>query len=100
MLRYADRIASIVYETVLSQNGTNVRRLARIRPDVVHSQEAGHHGILAKHTGYPTVDSIHGILSQEVELHQDFEHRMRARLQGWMEDDNCIRRASHAILIS
>jgi glycosyltransferase involved in cell wall biosynthesis len=76
------------------------RRLADIRPDVVHSQGAGHHGILAKRTSYPTVVTIHGILSQEVEFQQGLERRMRTRLQGWMGDYYCIRRASHTILIS
>ena len=39
--------------------------LANIRPDIVHSQGGGHHGIVAIRSAYPTVVTVHGILAKE-----------------------------------
>jgi hypothetical protein len=39
--------------------------LARIQPDVVHGQGAGHNGIIAARSGFPWVIPIHGILAEE-----------------------------------
>jgi glycosyltransferase involved in cell wall biosynthesis len=75
-------------------------RLADIRPDVVHSQGGGHHGIVAKRSGYPTVVTIHGIPSLEGVSRTGFRRRIRARVRGWFGEHYSIRRASHTILIS
>lgn len=74
--------------------------VADIRPDVVHSQGAGHHGILANRSRFPAVTTIHGIHVQEAAYVRGFRRRMRTRLQGWMSEHYCIRHASHTILIS
>ena len=74
--------------------------LATIRPDVVHSQGGGHDGIVAKRSIFPTVVTIHGILSQEAGLLPGLRRRMRTRIQGWMGERYYIRHASHTILIS
>lgn len=76
------------------------QRLDEIRPDVVHSQGGGHHGVVAKRTRYPTVVTIHGILAQEVQYQQGLARKARTRIQGLMGDHYCIRRATHTILIS
>jgi glycosyltransferase involved in cell wall biosynthesis len=74
--------------------------LADIRPDIVHSQGGGHHGIVAIRSGYPTVVTVHGILAKEANFLPGIRRRMRSRFQGWMADYYCVRRASHTILIS
>lgn len=74
--------------------------LATIRPNVVHSQGGGHDGIVAKRSIFPTVVTIHGILSQEAGLLPGLRRRMRTRIQGWMGERYYIRHASHTILIS
>lgn len=74
--------------------------LAEIEPDVVHSQGAGHHGILASRCPYPTVITIHGIQVQEAAYLSGLRRRFRTHLQGWMSNYYCIRHASHTILIS
>lgn len=74
--------------------------LATIRPDIVHSQGAGHFGILAQRTVYPTVITIHGILTQEAQYLDQLSRRLRTLLQGWMANFYCIRRATNTILIS
>jgi len=74
--------------------------LAAIRPDIVHSQGAGHHGIVASRCGYPTVTTIHGILSQEAAFLPSLKRQIRTRIQALMAEHYCIRRARHTILIS
>jgi glycosyltransferase involved in cell wall biosynthesis len=76
------------------------RCLASIRPDIVHSQGAGHYGILASRTRYPVVLTVHGILSEEVKLEPRLRVRARATVQAWLSDKICIRGARHTILIS
>jgi glycosyltransferase involved in cell wall biosynthesis len=74
--------------------------LADIEPDIVHSQGAGHEGILAIRCQYPAVITIHGIHVQEAAYQSGLKRRFRTRLQGWMSHHYCIRKASHTILIS
>lgn len=76
------------------------RCLHSIRPDVVHSQGGGHFGALAMRTAYPAVVTIHGILAREAKFARGLQRQLRIRLQAWMEDYYCIRRAQHTILIS
>lgn len=71
-----------------------------IRPDIVHSQGSGHHGILANRSGYPSVVTIHGILTQEAKYLASWRRRARIRAQGWLSDYHCIRHAKNTILIS
>ena len=74
--------------------------LDNIGPDVVHSQGGGHQGILASRTDYPTVVTIHGILTQEIRFLPKFRQRIRTHLQVWLGERRYIRRATHTILIS
>src|SRR5690606_4451356 len=74
--------------------------LRNIRPDIVHSQGGGHYGIVAKRSKYPTVVTIHGIMTAEARYQPDFKRRARTLVQAWMGDYHCIRRATHTILIS
>jgi glycosyltransferase involved in cell wall biosynthesis len=76
------------------------RCLASIRPDIVHSQGAGHYGILASRTRYPVVVTVHGILSEEVKFEPSLRLRARAAVQARLSDRICIRGARHTILIS
>lgn len=74
--------------------------LDEIGPDVVHSQGGGHQGILASRTDYPTVVTIHGILTQEIRFLPKIRQRIRTRLQVWLGERHYVRRATHTILIS
>ena len=76
------------------------RCLETIQPDVVHSQGAGHYGILTARSGYPAVITIHGILSEEVRFEPGWRSRARAGIQARMSEKYCIRDARHTILIS
>lgn len=74
--------------------------LKNIRPDLVHSQGGGHHGILAMRAGYPVVVTIHGILAREAQFERGLKRWGRTRIQALMEQYHCIRRGSHTIMIS
>jgi glycosyltransferase involved in cell wall biosynthesis len=76
------------------------RRLSSISPDVVHSQGAGHYGVLAHRSRFPSVVTVHGILSEEVRFEPGLRNRARAALQARMSDYYCVNRAGHTILIS
>ena len=66
--------------TIFRQDQENLNAiLAEINPDIVHSQGGGHQGILASRSGYPTVVTIHGILTQEAKHLPGFRRRIRAR---------------------
>ena len=74
--------------------------LDQIRPDVVHSQGAGHLGILAARSRYPCVITIHGIQGREANYQPTVHRKLRSLLQSWLANYYCIRKATHTILIS
>jgi glycosyltransferase involved in cell wall biosynthesis len=74
--------------------------LARIRPDIVHSQGAGHQGILAARSGYPAITTIHGIQAKEAGFQSTLKKRLRTHVQSWLARRHCIYNAKHTILIS
>lgn len=74
--------------------------LAAIRPDVVHAQGAGHNGILACRSPWPTVVTIHGIMAEEARHYTGLVRRTRQRLLSRLSERWCIARARHTILIS
>lgn len=74
--------------------------LDMIRPDLVHSQGAGYYGILAKRTCFPTVVTIHGIVTKEARFQHGPHLKVRTYLQGRMGDHYCVNNASHTILVS
>jgi glycosyltransferase involved in cell wall biosynthesis len=76
------------------------RKLASIRPDVIHSQGGGHYGILTKRAPYPSVITFHGILAEEAKYQQGLAAKARTAIQGWMADRYCVRRGTFTILIS
>jgi glycosyltransferase involved in cell wall biosynthesis len=74
--------------------------LATIRPDIVHSQGGGHHGVLATRSHFPSVVTIHGIHRREARFLPGLKRRFRAMIEGWIGEQYYIRHASHTILIS
>jgi glycosyltransferase involved in cell wall biosynthesis len=74
--------------------------LDQIRPHIVHSQGAGHHGILASRSAYPNVITIHGIHREEAAYRPNLRARIRKRTQAWLSDHYCIRNATNTIVIS
>ena len=63
-VQYTIPFSSLGTITGFRKDQENLNRcLAAIQPDIVHSQGAGHHGILASRSGLPSVTTIHGIQS-------------------------------------
>jgi glycosyltransferase involved in cell wall biosynthesis len=74
--------------------------LRQIAPDVVHGQGAGRDGILAARCPYPSVITIHGIISEEIQFFANQKRWLQHRILALLSNHYCIRRASHTILIS
>jgi glycosyltransferase involved in cell wall biosynthesis len=76
------------------------RHLDKIQPSVVHAQGAGHDGIVAVRSGYPSVVTIHEIMTEEAKYRWGRADRARHRLLSRLSERYCIQRGKHTILIS
>jgi glycosyltransferase involved in cell wall biosynthesis len=74
--------------------------LESIQPDLVHGQGAGHNGILASRSRFPSVITIHGIMAEEAKFLAGRGRRARHWLLSEISDRWCIRRGHHTILIT
>ena len=74
--------------------------LDKIRPAIVHGQGAGHDGILARRSHYPSVITIHGIMAEDLKHLATIRQRARHYLLNRLSEHYCIRKAEHTILIS
>lgn len=73
--------------------------LHRLSPDLIHAHGSGFYAGAALASGYPTVVTVHGILSQEARLLRGWRNRLRGQLDAAYERQ-VIRRAKHLILIT
>jgi glycosyltransferase involved in cell wall biosynthesis len=74
--------------------------LRAIQPDIVHSQGAGHFGIVALRSHYPTLMTIHGIMSEEAKYITNWRLKFRRSFVAVISEYFCIRRATNTVLIS
>jgi glycosyltransferase involved in cell wall biosynthesis len=74
--------------------------LDKINPTVVHAQGAGHNGILASRSRFPSVITIHGIMAEEAKFFSGRARRARHWLMSKVSEHYCISKAEHTILIS
>jgi len=74
--------------------------LRKLRPDIVHAQGAGHSGILAARSSYPSVITVHGIIAEEARFFVKLSRRLQYRALALLSDYYCIKNAKHTILIS
>jgi glycosyltransferase involved in cell wall biosynthesis len=79
---------------------TLTAHLDRIRPLIVHGQGAGHNGILARRSKYPSVITIHEIMTEEAKYYSGHSDRMRHLLTNRLSTRHCIQGGQHTILIS
>jgi len=75
-------------------------KLETIKPTIVHGQGAGHDGIVARRSPYPSVITIHGIMAEELKHFATLGQRARHLLLNKISEHYCIRNAEHTILIS
>jgi glycosyltransferase involved in cell wall biosynthesis len=74
--------------------------LSQIQPAVVHGQGAGHNGIVAARSNYPSVITVHGIMTEEAQYYSGYSNRLRHLLLSRLSERHCILRGRHTILIS
>ena len=74
--------------------------LGRLRPDIVHSQGAGHYGIVATRCPFPALVTIHGIMSEEAKHAAGLRLKFRRWFISMLSDRYCIRGNKSTILIS
>lgn len=74
--------------------------LRQYRPDVIHAQGADASGYLAVKSGYPTIITIHGILTECANLRSSLIWRLRERAQAIINEGVVIKRARNIIAIS
>ena len=73
--------------------------LRDLKPDLIHAHGSGFYAGAALASGYPTVITVHGILSQEARLLTGWRSRLRGYLDATYENQ-VIRRAKHLIVIT
>jgi len=73
--------------------------LRALSPDLVHAHGSGFYAGAALASGYPTVITVHGILSQEARLLTGWRNRLRGLLDATYENQ-VVRRAKHLIVIT
>jgi glycosyltransferase involved in cell wall biosynthesis len=76
-----------------------LQELARIQPDMVHGHASGLYAGAALASPYPSVVTVHGIVSQEARLLTQPMPRLRASLDALYERQ-VMRRAGHLMLIT
>lgn len=75
-------------------------KLDTIQPAIVHGQGAGHDGIVARRSHFPSVITIHGIMAEEAKHFATVGQRARHRLLNRISEHYCIKNAKHTIVIS
>jgi len=75
-------------------------KLDKIQPAIVHGQGAGHDGIVARRSRFPSVITIHGIMAEEAKHFATIGQRARHRLLNMISEHYCIRKGQHTIMIS
>lgn len=74
--------------------------LNRFRPDIVHSQGTDAAGFLAVRSGYPTVITVHGILTECAKYRINPIARWREKAQAMLTEQQTIQRTRHVIAIN
>jgi glycosyltransferase involved in cell wall biosynthesis len=82
------------YQTILNE------RLAQIRPDIIHAQEAAADALVALRSGYPTVVTAHGIRYEDQKYCGSWNRRIRFIFDGVLTERYVIRHSRYLIAIS
>jgi len=83
-----------IYQSIITQ------RLAKIRPDLIHAQDAGSDALVALRTGFPTVITIHGIRLEDGKHYSSWIKRLRVYFDSFLTERYVVRHARHIIAIS
>jgi glycosyltransferase involved in cell wall biosynthesis len=75
------------------------RKLAQIKPSVLHAQGAADHAYVALRSGYPTVVTVHGVQGEESKHQISIKHRFRKWLYSLLIERYNLRHTRHLIAI-
>jgi glycosyltransferase involved in cell wall biosynthesis len=76
------------------------RCLEKIRPDLVHAQDAGSDALVAIRSGYPTVVTVHGIRWEDGKHYSSWGGRLRNLFDSLVTERYVMRHVRHLIAIS
>ncbi len=82
------------YQAILNE------RIAKIQPQVIHTQEGGADAYVALHTGYPTVITLHGIRNEDRKYYPDWNQRIRFYMDSLLIERQVVRNMRYLIAIS
>lgn len=74
--------------------------LAKIRPDLIHAQDASVEAYLSAKSGYPCVITFHGMIGEDAKYKATFVDRMRFRFLSLVAERYCVAFEGYKILIS
>lgn len=75
-------------------------KLAQIKPDLIHAQDAGADALVALRSGYPTVITVHGIRWEDGKHYSSWIKRLRVSFDSLLTERYVVRQARHLIAIS
>lgn len=75
-------------------------KLAQIRPDLVHAQDAGSDALVAVRSAFPAVVTVHGIRWQDGKHYTSLSKRLRHFYDSLITERYVIRHARHLIACS
>jgi glycosyltransferase involved in cell wall biosynthesis len=76
------------------------RKIAEIKPDLIHAQDAGADALVALRTDIPTVITIHGIRWEDGKHYSSWIKRMRMYYDSLITERYVVHNAQHLIAIS
>ena len=80
---------------------TTIRNcLAQIKPDLVHAQDASVEGYLVAKSGYPSVVTFHGMISEDAKYMSRLIDKLRFMFIAWVAERYCVKYPGNKILIS
>ena len=87
--------------TLFQRQLRRFRRLVRqYRPDLIHAQGADAAGFLAVQSGFPSIVTIHGLLSECARYRTSLLGRLREVIQARLTERFVVERSAHVIAIS
>jgi glycosyltransferase involved in cell wall biosynthesis len=76
------------------------KKLAQIRPHLIHAQDAGADALVALRSGFATVMTVHGIRWEDGKHYSAWNKRLRVYYDSLLTEQYVVRHARHLIAIS
>lgn len=73
------------------------KKLAQVKPDLIHVQDAGSDALVALRSGYPTVITLHGVRWEDGKHYSSLIKRLRVFYDSFVTERYVIRNIHHLI---